>query len=149
VICNTVVLKDVGTVSSGTLDAVAMVYTAFSGFVVVKVLEIVVEIDAACTEISAEGRVSCKDGGDVNVMFVTKGNGKISLPFMKMHHDRKLKLSRNVLEKVIRQQTWPQSGRDDTNIAEEPRDEITKDDGFICFVVIWGTWDDIRRPLVC
>ena len=84
----------------GTLDAVAMVNTAFSCLVIyVKVLEVVVEVDASGAEVSAEeGCVSSKDCCDVDVTFATERNGKASLPFVKVCYNCELKLAGDVLK---------------------------------------------------
>ena len=45
--------ENVGAVSSGSLDAISVVYTTFSGLVIyVKVLEIIVEVDGSGAEVS-------------------------------------------------------------------------------------------------
>lgn len=57
-------------------DTVAMVNAALASFVVdVKVLEVVVKIDRAGTEISSKkGSVSCEDSSDINVSLAAAGN---------------------------------------------------------------------------
>ena len=61
--------EDVGTVSSGTLDAVSVVDATLARLVVdIKVLEVVVEVDAAGAKVSTQkGGVCGEDGGDVDV----------------------------------------------------------------------------------
>ena len=53
-----------------------MINSALSSFVIhVKVLQVVVKVDGACAEVSAqEGGVGGEDGGDVNVPFPTERN---------------------------------------------------------------------------
>jgi hypothetical protein len=118
--------KNVCIMCRGTLNAVVVVNTVFSSLVVdVKVLEVVVEIDASGAEVSAEEScVSSKDGCDVDVTFATERNGKASLPFVKVCYDSELKLARDVL-KGVSVAEW--GTKTTTNITEEPCDEITKD----------------------
>ena len=64
----------------------------------VKVLQVVVEIDASGTQVSSEeGSVGGEDGGDVNVSFSAQGNSKTGLPFVEVSNDRRLRLSRREL----------------------------------------------------
>lgn len=66
-----------------------MVDTTLAGFVIdVKVLEVVVKVDAARTEVTAEERsVGRKDGRDINVALAAEGNGKTRLPFVEVSND--------------------------------------------------------------
>lgn len=84
--------EDIGTVGSRTLNTVSnrrlaqlssvhhnrspVVDTSLSGLVVdVKVLEVVVEVDASGTKVSTEkGGVGGEDGGDVNVSLSAQGD---------------------------------------------------------------------------
>jgi len=76
-----------------------VVDATLTGFVVnVKVLEIVVEIDRASTQVATkEGGVGSEHGGDVNVPFSTERDSETSLPFVKVRDDGLVELARNVL----------------------------------------------------
>lgn len=78
--------EDVCTMGCGTFDAVPVVDTTFSSFMVyIKVLEIVVEIDRAGTEVSTEeGSVGGENGGDIDVTFTAEWDCETSLPFVEM-----------------------------------------------------------------
>lgn len=73
-----------------SLDAITMVYTAFASFVVdIEVLEVIVEIDAACAEVATEeGGVCGEYGCYVDVAFSTEGDSEAGLPFVEMSNDR-------------------------------------------------------------
>jgi len=63
--------ENVGAVSSGSLDAISVVDTAFSGLVIhVKVLEIIVKVDRSGAKVSTkQSGVGGKNSGDVDVTF--------------------------------------------------------------------------------
>lgn len=96
-----------------------MVDASLASFVIyVKVLKIVVEINATGTQVSTkESSVSSEDGGHVNVSLSAQRNRKTGLPFVEMSDNSLLSL---VLGEL----------------AKEPCDEVAKDDGFIGFVVV-------------
>jgi uncharacterized protein (UPF0212 family) len=121
--------KDVCTVGRAPLDAVAVVDTALAGLVVdVKVLEIVVKVDAARTEIATEeGRVGGEDGCDVDVALATQRNSEPRLPFVEVGNYGSCELAGDV-------------------VTEEPRDEVAKDDSLVCLVVIWRRRDAGEVP---
>lgn len=55
----------------------------------VKVLQVVVKVDAASTEVATKERgVGGEDGGDVNLALAAEGNGKTSLPLVEVGDDR-------------------------------------------------------------
>ena len=85
----------ISAMGSRTLDAVAMIYPAFSGFMVdVKVLQIVVEIDRSSTEVPAEeSSVRGEHGGDIDVAFTTQRDGNAGLPLMEVGDDSGGKLA--------------------------------------------------------
>jgi hypothetical protein len=66
-----------------------MVDTSLSRFMVnVKVLQVVVKVDTAGTEVSTEkGSVSSENGRDVNVSLSTQGDCETRLPFVEMGND--------------------------------------------------------------
>lgn len=145
--------KDVGAVGSRTFDAVSVVDTAFSGLVVdVKVLEIVVKVDRACTEISAqEGGMGGEHRGDIDMTFATEGDGEASLPFVKVGDDGGGQLAGDVLQGRSINKTRVENSK--THIAQEPSDEVAKDDGLVCLVVVGRAGDasevpEIGLPLV-
>jgi hypothetical protein len=54
----------------------------------VKVLQVVVEIDASRAEVSAEqGRVGGEDGGHVDMALSAQRNGQTGLPFVEVGND--------------------------------------------------------------
>ena len=67
--------EDICAVSRGPLNAVSVVDAALAGLVVdVKVLQVVVEVDRARTEVpTKQGRVRREDGRDVNVSLAAAG----------------------------------------------------------------------------
>ena len=81
--------EDIGTVGGGSFDTVAVVDAALASFVVdVEILEVVVEIDAACAEVaSQEGCVGGEDGAHVDVAFAAEGDCESGLPFVEMRDD--------------------------------------------------------------
>lgn len=91
--------EDISAVSGGTLYAIAVIYTAFTGLVVdVKVLEVVVKVDGSSAEISAEkGGMGREYGSDVEMTLSAKRDGDAGLPFMEMGNDSRRDLARNVL----------------------------------------------------
>ena len=94
--------ENVCTMSSASFYAVPVVDATLSSFVIdVKVLEIVVEIDAAGTEISAEeGSMSRKHSGDVDVALPAERDGQTGLPFMEMGDDGRGRVTSDILECV-------------------------------------------------
>lgn len=78
--------EDIGTMRGRTFDAVSVIDTTLSGFVVdVKVLEIVIEIHGSCAEISSKKGSMCgEDCGDVDVALSAQGYSQTRLPFVKM-----------------------------------------------------------------
>ena len=81
--------EDVGAVSGGTLNAIAVIYAAFTGLMVdVKVLEVVVKVDGSGAEISAEKRgMGGEDCRDVEMALSAERDGYAGLPFMEMGND--------------------------------------------------------------
>lgn len=96
-----------------------MIDTSLSGFMVnVKVLQVVVKVDTAGAEVSTEkGSVGGENGSNIDVSLSAQRNCKTSLPFVEMGNDGLLGL-------VFRE------------FAEEPGNEVTKDDGFVGLVVV-------------
>lgn len=85
------------------LDAVTVVNPALARFVVnVKVLEVVVEIDAASAEVASQERcVRGEDGGDVDVSFSAEWDGEAGLPFVEVGDDGFVDIARDVLGSKI------------------------------------------------
>ena len=75
--------------SSDAFDAIAMIDATFPRLVIyVEVLEVVIKVDRACTEVTSEkGSMSSEDGGDVYVTFATERDGDAGLPLMKVCDD--------------------------------------------------------------
>lgn len=72
-----------------------MVDTPLAGLVVdVKVLQVVVEIDTAGTEVSTEqGSVGGEDGRDIDMPLSAEGDSETGLPFVEVGDDSGLGLS--------------------------------------------------------
>ena len=106
-----------------TFDAISVVYASFSGFVVdVKVLEVVVEIDAARTEVAAEeSGVSREHGRDINVSLPTERDGDPGLPLVKVGNDGGGELPRDILSA----RTGEQNETDDDGSLTSPRNQAT------------------------
>jgi hypothetical protein len=87
--------EHVGTVCSGAFDAVAVVNTAFSGFVIdVEVLEVVVKVNRASAEVSAqESGVRCEHRCYIDVAFAAEGDGETCLPLVEMRYHSRVKLA--------------------------------------------------------
>ena len=96
--------KDVCAVCGRTFDAIPVVDTTLAGFVIdVKVLKVVVKVDRACTQVSAEeGRVCREDGSDVDVPFPTERNGHPGLPFVEMRDNGNVDLPGKILNKGVK-----------------------------------------------
>lgn len=91
--------EDIRTVCSRAFDAISVINTTLSGFVInVEVLKIVVKVDRTSTEVSTqEGGVGSEDGGDVYVSLPAERNGDPSLPFVEMRNNSGIKLSGKIL----------------------------------------------------
>jgi len=76
-----------------------VVDSALASLVVdVKVLEVVVEVDATRAEVTAEqGSVGGEDGGDINVTLAAEGNGKASLPLVEVGNNGSVSAARREL----------------------------------------------------
>ena len=96
--------KDVRAVSCRSLDTVAMVDATLAGFMInIEVLKIVVEVDGACAEVSAEkGCVGGEDCGDVDMPLSAEGDCEASLPLMEMGDDGLVQSVGGVLSGIIR-----------------------------------------------
>lgn len=123
--------ENVRAVRRSPFDAVSVVDTALSSFMVdVKVLQVVVKIDRTGAKVPAEQRrVGGKDRGDVDMALPAEGDGQPSLPLVEVRDNGGLQVLSDVF-------------------AEEPRDEVAKDDGFVGFVVVWWGWDASQVPQV-
>ena len=91
--------EDIGAVRGGTLNAVPVVDTALSRFVVdIEVLEIVVEVDRAGTEITAEqGSMSGKHRCDIDVPLAQERDGETSLPLVEVGDHGLVELACDIL----------------------------------------------------
>lgn len=91
--------KNVRTMCGGALDAVAVVDSTLAGFVVdVEVLQVIVEIHRASTEVTAkQGRVCSEDCGHIDLTLSAKRDGKPSLPLVEVGNDRSARLPGDVL----------------------------------------------------
>lgn len=78
--------ENVRTVGRGPFDAIPVVDSAFTRFMVdVEVLKIVVEINAASAQVSSEkGCVGCEDCCHIDVTLAAKRNRETRLPLVEM-----------------------------------------------------------------
>lgn len=76
-----------------------MVYTTLASLVIyVKVLQVIIEVDAAGAKVSAkQGGVSGEDSGDINVPLSAERDGEACLPLMEVRDDCCMCLSGDVL----------------------------------------------------
>lgn len=81
--------EDISTVCCRSFDAVSVIDTTFASFVIdIEVLEVVVEINRAGAEVSAEkSSVGREDGSYVKLTFPAEGDGESCLPFVEMSDD--------------------------------------------------------------
>lgn len=95
--------EDIGAVGSRAFDAVSVVYATLACLVIdIKVLEVIVKVDAASAEVAAEeSGVRGEDGGDIDVTLATEGDSETSLPFVKMGDDGGIELACGVLRGCI------------------------------------------------
>lgn len=140
--------ENISAVSSGPFDAVSMVDSSLPSFVIhVEILKVVIEIDGAGTQVPTEKGCMCgKDSGNVDVTFTTEGDRKASLPLVEVGNDGGGELSRNILERKFSAKY--SKSQVNADITKEPSHEITKDDGFVGFVVIRRTRDACQVPEV-
>lgn len=91
--------EDIASVCSSSFYAVTMVNTALSSFCVhVKVLEIVVEVDRAGTEVTTEeSGVGGEDGRDIHLSLLGQWKGDTREPFVEVSYHSDCGLTRNVL----------------------------------------------------
>ena len=80
-------------------DAIPVVDSSLARFVIdVEILEIVVKINAAGTEVATKERcVSGEDSSHVDMSFAQEGDCKTGLPFVEMGYDCYVQRSCNVL----------------------------------------------------
>lgn len=92
--------EDVGAVSRGPLDAVAVVDASLAGLVIdIEILKVVVEVDAASAEVATkEGGVGGEDGGDVDMALPAERDGETCLPLVKVTDDGLCAFPRRELE---------------------------------------------------
>jgi len=110
--------EDICAVCGRTFDAISVVDTTLSGFVIdIKVLKVVVKVDRASAQVSAEeGRVCREDGGDVDVPLPTERNGHPGLPFVEMRDNGNVELPGKILNGGGKFFS-PDSGTDETKVA--------------------------------
>ena len=130
--------EDVGRVGRGALDAVPVVDAALARLAVdVEVLEVVVEVDRAGAEVSAQqGRVRREDGRDVHPARLDQGKGDGSEPLVEVSDDGSVVLVREVLSGLVsvtgrgcERSGEPATGPDAAREVEErtsPRNQATR-----------------------
>lgn len=122
----------------------------------VKVLQVVVEIDRSGTEVpSQEGSVGGKDGRHVDMTFSTERDGQTGLPFVEvtdngrgpvtgselMSHKKERALAATLLFQHILL-VWAVSA----HLAQEPSDQVSKDDRLVRLVIIRRSRDPGQVP---
>lgn len=109
-----------------------MVDSSLSGFLVyIKVLEIVVEVDASGAEVSSEqGGVGGEDGRDVDVSLSAERDGETGLPLVEVSDDGRLsvvdgELKRSEQVHAARSQSScrPSAKAQVAHLSEEPSDK--------------------------
>lgn len=91
--------------------------------VYIEVLEVVVEVDAARTEIAAEKcRVRREHCGNIDVTFPAEGDRKAGLPLVEVRDDSGMQLPRDILQPLLD----PQSHSHDELQLTSPRNHATR-----------------------
>jgi hypothetical protein len=122
--------EDIGGVRGGALDAVPVVDAALSCLsVAVEVLQVVVEVYRACTQVATEQRsVGGEDGGYVDVALLAQGHSDTGKPLVELDNDGPLLLVIDILHGVsviLLVLTWS------AHLAKEPRNEVSKDNRLV------------------
>lgn len=138
--------KDVGAVSSGSLDAVAVVDASLAGLVVdVKVGQIVVEVDGSRAEVATEkGGMGSEDGRYIDLPLAAERDGQAGQPFVKVSDDGALPLPRGELCGLSRIIDGDVGSR--TRLAEEPSHEVAEDDRVVRLCVVGRRRDSSDVP---
>ena len=91
--------KDIAGVGRGSFDAIAVIYTSLAGFGVnIKILEIVIEVDRAGTQVSSEqGCMGGEDCSDIYPSFLSQGESHPFQQFVKMSYDVSFSFVRHIL----------------------------------------------------
>ena len=84
--------KDVSAMGGSTLNAIAVIDATLASLsIAIKVLEIVVKVGIARTQIASQQcRVCRKDGGDGQFAFLDQRDRNTGLPFVEMRNDRRI-----------------------------------------------------------
>ena len=144
--------EDVRTVCRCTLDAISMVYAAFSGFMVdVKILDIVIKVNIASGEVTAKESSVCREHcRDIDATFPADGDGDTCLPFVEVSDDSSIELPGDILplgHKSGGQNRWPKR-RVIAHLAQEPGYKITEQDGVVGFSIMGRGRDACEVPQV-
>lgn len=145
--------EDVASVCGSALYAVSVVDTSLSSLSIdIEVLEIVVEIDGTSTEITTQkSGVGGEDGGHINSALLGQRQSNTGQPLVEVGNDSLLLL---VADKLFTKSAIRTSLRETTSyLAQEPSDQITKDDGLVCLVIAYwggnaGAVPQISLPLI-
>ena len=91
--------EDICTMCSRTFDAISVVDTTLPSFMVnITVLQIVVKVDGASTQVSTQESHMChEDGGDAKLLLPAERNGLSGLPFVEMRNNGSGELPGSVL----------------------------------------------------
>lgn len=91
--------EDIGGVRSGALDAVSVVNASLSGFSIhIKVLEVIVEVDRASTEVATEkGGMRGENGGHVDAAPLAERYCYTCKPLVELDNDGPLLLMEDIL----------------------------------------------------
>ena len=117
-----------------------MVDTPLSSFMInIKVLQVVVEINTSCTQVSTKkSSVSSKDGGYVDMPLPAKGNSETGLPFVEMSYNCGFGLSgRELISASILYRCREERGGG-LNRLTSPRNHATMYPNTIASLVSWS-----------
>lgn len=95
--------EDIGRVRGGTLNAVTVVDSTLASFRVdVEPLQVIVEINVSCTEVSSEeGSVRGEDSSNINAPSLAKRQTNTGKPLMEVRNNGAIQLVGDVLDSSV------------------------------------------------
>lgn len=125
----------------------------------IKVLQVVVEIDRSGTEVPPqEGSVGGKDGRHVDMTFSTERDGQTGLPFVEVADNGRGPVTGSELmshkkERLLAATFLSQHGSHppqavSAHLAQEPSDQVSKDDRLVGLVIIRRSRDPGQIPKI-
>lgn len=149
--------EDICTVSGGTLDTIPVIDAALPGLVInVEVLKIVVEVDTASAEITAEeGRMGREDSCDVDMALPAQGGSRGRLATRESGRQRQWSAgARRTERRRARSLVWSAVKYQFRRyLAQKPCYDVAEHYCFIRFMIVWRCGDagevpEIALPLV-